>query len=90
MTFLGVHTMAQWIKNLTAVAWATVEAQVKSLAQKLPYAMGAPIILKKKRHTHICTHSYTHTLEPDCMDEKTISDIPSGASLCRFLKLPIP
>ena len=24
--------MAQWVKNLTAVAWVTVEAQVRSLA----------------------------------------------------------
>ena len=30
---LGVHTVAQWIKNLTAAAQVAVEAQVTSLAQ---------------------------------------------------------
>ena len=28
----GVPTMAQWVKNLTAVAWVTVEVQVQSPA----------------------------------------------------------
>ena len=51
--------MAQWVKNLTAVAWANAEAQVVSLAQcsglkdlallqlqlaqELPYVAGAAI-----------------------------------------------
>ena len=26
---LGIPTMAQWVKNLTAVAWFTAEAQVQ-------------------------------------------------------------
>ena len=26
--FVGVPTLAQWVKNLTAGAWVTVEAQV--------------------------------------------------------------
>lgn len=30
---LGVPTMAQWVENLTAVAWIALEIQVQSLAQ---------------------------------------------------------
>ena len=32
--------MAKWVKNLTAVAWVTVEVWVLFLAQELPYATG--------------------------------------------------
>ena len=30
---LGVPAVAQWVKNLIAVAWVAAEAQVQSLAQ---------------------------------------------------------
>ena len=30
LTSVGVPTVAQWVKNLTAVAWVTVEVQVQS------------------------------------------------------------
>ena len=36
-------TLEQWVKNPTAAAWVTVEAWVGSLAQELPYAMGAVV-----------------------------------------------
>ena len=35
--------MAQWVKNLTAVAWGTEEVQVQSPGQELPLAMDAAI-----------------------------------------------
>ena len=47
----SISTLAQWIKGsgvVTAVDYAPVVAQIQSLAQKLPYAMGVVIKLKKK------------------------------------------
>ena len=41
--------MAQRIKNLTATAWVAAEVQVRSVAQKLPYATGMAIKWKKKK-----------------------------------------
>ena len=35
--------MPQWIKNPTAAVRVAAEAQVQSLAQELPYAIGAAI-----------------------------------------------
>ena len=40
---VGVFTVAQWVKNPTLVAQVTAEAQVRSLAQELPYAAGVAI-----------------------------------------------
>ena len=42
-----VPTVVQWIKNLTAAAQVTAEARVQSLAQELPYALGAAFKKKK-------------------------------------------
>ena len=39
----GVPAVAQWVKNLTAVAWGTEEVQVQSPAQELPQAVDAAI-----------------------------------------------
>ena len=47
----SISTLAQWIKGsgvVTAVDYVPVVAQIQSLAQKLPYAMGVVIKLKKK------------------------------------------
>ena len=49
--------MAQWVKNLSAVPWVTVETQVQSLAWDLPYAAGAAIEKKKKKK--VWTNSIT-------------------------------
>ena len=46
---LGVPSVAQRIKNLTATAWVAAEVQVRSMAQKLPYATGMAIKRKKKK-----------------------------------------
>ena len=48
--------MEQWVKNLTAVSWVTMEMQVKS-----PGTMGQRIW-----HCHICSigHSYDLDLVP--------------------------
>ena len=46
---LGVPSVAQRIKNLTATAWVAAEVQVRSMAQKLPYATGMAIKWKKKK-----------------------------------------
>ena len=40
--------MAQWVKNLTAVAQVDAEVWVQSLAQELPYATGTAIKNKQK------------------------------------------
>ena len=40
--------MAQWVRNPTSVAWVTVEPQVRSLAQELPYAVATAIKNKIK------------------------------------------
>ena len=50
-----VLAVVQWVKNLTTVAWVTVEAQVRSLAHELPYAVGADIKNKNKKpeKTHL-------------------------------------
>ena len=40
----------QWVKGSSiaaAMAWVTAEAQIQSLAQELPYAMGTAIKKKK-------------------------------------------
>ena len=37
---LGVPTVPQWVKDLAMVAQIAVEAQVQSLAQELPHAVG--------------------------------------------------
>ena len=44
-----VHAVAQWVQNLTTVAWVAMEAQVQSLAQELPYAAGVAIKKEKKK-----------------------------------------
>ena len=38
--------MVQWVQNPTAVALVAAEAQVRSLAQELPYAGGVAIMNK--------------------------------------------
>ena len=43
----GVLTVAQWVKNLTAVARVAVEERVLSLARELPYAAGVAMQNKK-------------------------------------------
>ena len=45
----GVPTVVQWVKNPPAAAQATAEAQIESLAQELPYAVGVAIKLKQKQ-----------------------------------------
>ena len=40
--------MAQWVKNLTAVAWVTAEAQIVYMAWEFPYAAN---VANKKRYT---------------------------------------
>ena len=39
---LGVLTVAQWVKNPTAVAYVAAEVQVRSLVREFPYALDAP------------------------------------------------
>ena len=41
--------MAQWVKNLTAVAQVVVGAGVRSMARELPYASGTATGKKKKK-----------------------------------------
>ena len=41
--------MAQWFKDLTAVAQVTAAAWIHSLAQKLPHAEGVAIKNKNKK-----------------------------------------
>ena len=41
-SMLGVLTVAQWVKNPTAVASIAAEAQVRSLVREFPYALDAP------------------------------------------------
>ena len=44
--------MAPWVKDpvlLLLIAWVTAVAQVQSLAQKFPFAMGSAKKKKKKR-----------------------------------------
>ena len=36
----GVSAVMQWVKSLTAAAWITAEAQVRSLAQELAHVTG--------------------------------------------------
>ena len=43
MTF-RVPVVAQWVKNLTAAARVASEAQLQSLAQELPYTVGAATV----------------------------------------------
>ena len=49
MTLLGVPTMAQQVKNLTAAAQVTVEVQVPSLAQCR--GLKAPALLQLQRRS---------------------------------------
>ena len=51
---LGVPTVAQWVKNPSAVAQVTVEARVWPLAWELPYTMGVARKLKKERNLLNC------------------------------------
>ena len=60
----GVHTVVQWVKNLSGVAWVAAEAQVwipslvqwvkgssvwiQSLAWELPYVIDVAIKKKKE------------------------------------------
>ena len=39
--------MVQWVKNLTTMTWVTVEVQVQSPAQEVPYNTG--VVTKKKK-----------------------------------------
>ena len=45
---MGLPDVAQWIKNLIAVAEVTAVARIPSLAWELPYTAGAAIKKKKK------------------------------------------
>ena len=64
-----VPAVAQWVKNLTAVAQVVVEARVRSLARELPYASGTATGKKKRRKIRVSdktckyTRVYTHGSE---------------------------
>ena len=45
--------MAQWVKNLTAVAWVTAEAQIVYMAWEFPYAAN---VANKKNIHHLWLH----------------------------------
>ena len=41
----------QWVKNPIAVDWVAAAAQIQSLTQELPYALGVAIKKKKKKNS---------------------------------------
>ena len=43
MLQMGVPTVSQWVKNLTAVAWFSAEVQVQSLAWEPPSSVRMAI-----------------------------------------------